>query len=152
MRNLLNRFTAIPANAGIHRLAIALIVGLVLPLSALTAADTSKAAADAATNWLTLIDAGRYEQSWRQAGKLFRERVRQTQWASEAKSAREPLGSLKSRTMSTVRFAGSLPGAPDGRYAIVQFHSQFAHKASAVETVTVMMEDGEWKTVGYFIR
>jgi hypothetical protein len=133
------------------RLVIALIVALVLPLSAM-AADESKEAADAATNWVALIDAGRYQQSWQQAGELFRERVTQTQWASEAKSAREPFGSLQSRTMSAVRFASSLPGVPDGRYAIVQFHSQFAHKASAVETVTLMMEDGTWKAAGYFIK
>jgi hypothetical protein len=133
------------------RLAIALIVALVLPLSAM-AADESKEAADAAANWLALIDAGHYGQSWQRAGKFFRERVTQAQWASQAKSAREPLGSLQSRTMSAVRFASSLPGAPDGRYAIVQFHSQFAHKASAVETVTLMMEDGTWKAVGYFIK
>jgi hypothetical protein len=134
------------------RLAIALIIALILPLSALAAADTSKPAANAATNWLALIDAGRYEQSWQQAGKLFRERVRQTQWASEAKSAREPLGAVQSRTVLAVRFASSLPGVPDSRYAIVQFHSVFAHKANAVETITLMMEDGTWKTVGYFIR
>jgi hypothetical protein len=46
-----------------------------------------------------------------------------------------------------------LPGAPDGRYVLIEFASSFASKKEAVETATVMLEtNGEWRVSGYFIR
>lgn len=131
---------------------MAFVVALAFPVSAMAAADTSKQATDAATNWLALIDAGKYEQSWSEASKLFQEHVTQAQWATQAKAAREPLGAVVSRATPAVRLATSLPGVPDGQYAILQFHSKYAHKANAVETVTMMMQDGSWKAAGYFIK
>jgi Protein of unknown function (DUF4019) len=131
---------------------IAFGLALMLPITAIAAAGASKEATDAARSWLALIDAGRYDRSWNDASSLFREHVTQAQWAAEAKAAREPLGAVESRGAPTVRLATSLPGAPDGQYAILQFHSRFAHKADAVEIVTMMMDDGTWKSAGYFIR
>ena len=46
-----------------------------------------------------------------------------------------------------------MPGAPDGRYVVVQYDTVFENKASAVETVTPMADpDGVWRVAGYFIR
>jgi hypothetical protein len=131
---------------------ITFVFALMLPIAAIAAAGTSKEATDAARSWLALIDAGQYDQSWKDASNLFREHVTQAQWAAAAKTTRQPLGAIESRGAPTVRFATSLPGAPDGRYAVIQFHSKFAHKADAVETVTMMMDNGTWKAAGYFIR
>jgi Protein of unknown function (DUF4019) len=59
----------------------------------MTVADKWQAAA-ADTNWPTLIDDGKYEQSSNEASRLFRERVTQAQWARQAKAVREPLGAV----------------------------------------------------------
>jgi hypothetical protein len=137
---------------------IALLVALVLPVFAAAAADTSNqavvdpAVVDAAKNWLALIDSSKYEQSWNEASKLFQEHVTKAQWAKQAKIAREPFGNVVSRSTQVVRFTTSLPGVPDGQYAVLQFHAKFAHKANAVETVTMMRQDGMWKAGGYFIK
>jgi hypothetical protein len=106
----------------------------------------------AATNWLALVDNGKYEQSWNEASKLFRERVTRARWASEAKTVREPFGVVQSRAAQAAQFVTSLPGVPDGDYVVLKFRSKFAHKANAIETVTVMMQDGAWKAAGYFIK
>jgi hypothetical protein len=46
-----------------------------------------------------------------------------------------------------------LPGAPDGKYVVVQFDTSFQRKKSALETVTPMMEkDGKWRVSGYYIK
>jgi len=46
-----------------------------------------------------------------------------------------------------------MPGAPDGKYVIIQYDTVFENKASAVETVTPMVDpDGSWRVSGYFIR
>ncbi len=102
---------------------------------------------------LALVDAGYYAASWNATASLFRRRVSQSQWQSEAASARAPLGALKSRTLRSARVARSLPGAPDGEYVILTYASSFENKASAVETVTPMLDaDGTWRVSGYFVR
>ena len=55
--------------------------------------------------------------------------------------------------MKSAETKTSLPGAPDGKYVIIQFDTSFEHKKSTVETVTPMQEaDGSWKVSGYFIK
>jgi hypothetical protein len=125
---------------------------LVLSGVLMAAEDPSQQVTDAARNWLTLVDAGTYDQSWDGASKLFRESVTQAQWATAVKAAREPLGAVESRTAAAMHFATTLPGAPDGHYAVLQFHSIFDHKRDAIETVTMMIDDGTWKLAGYFIK
>ena len=48
---------------------------------------------------------------------------------------------------------GSLPGAPDGKYVVIQYDTVFENKSSAVETIIPMADpDGAWRVSGYFIR
>jgi Protein of unknown function (DUF4019) len=55
---------------------------------------------------------------------------------------------LKSR-----EYTEKLPGAPDGKYVVIQYDTVFEKKASAIETVTPMAEaDGKWRVSGYYIR
>ncbi len=131
---------------------IAFVVGLFLSMSAVAAADQSQQVTDAAKSWLSLVDAGQYERSWSEASKLFQAHVSKTQWTAEVKAVREPLGAVDLRSAPSVRFTTSLPGVPDGQYAVLQFHSKFAHKAEAIETVTMMLDDGAWRLAGYFVR
>ena len=77
----------------------------------------------------------------------------QVDWVHAVTAVRAPLGPLKSRTLKSANFTRSLPGAPDGEYVVIQFDSQFEHKASAVETVTPMRDkDGIWRVAGYYIK
>jgi hypothetical protein len=42
---------------------------------------------------------------------------------------------------------------PDGKYVVIQYDSVFEQKASAVETVTPMLDsDGAWRVSGYFVQ
>ena len=57
------------------------------------------------------------------------------------------------RTLKSKQYATELPGAPDGRYVVIQFETSFANKRSAVETVTPMkQDDGTWRVSGYFVK
>jgi hypothetical protein len=102
--------------------------------------------------WMSLVDNQKYAESWAESSSMFRSRVPQQRWIDEAKRVREPLGSLNSRRLLTVRFAKTLPGAPDGDYAVLQFRSSFTHKAAAIETITLVLDDGQLRAVGYFIK
>ncbi len=111
------------------------------------------AATKAADAWLKLIDNGDYAQSWRQASDFFQQRVPEQAWAMQVSAARDPLGALTSRKLASAKYTTSLPGAPDGQYVVIQYNSSFAHKKSAVETVTPMRDaDGSWHVSGYYIR
>ncbi|HWN92533.1 MAG TPA: DUF4019 domain-containing protein, partial [Verrucomicrobiae bacterium] len=47
----------------------------------------------------------------------------------------------------------TLPGAPDGEYVVIQYETAFENKASAVETITPMLDkDGSWRISGYYIK
>src|SRR5262245_7530917 len=95
-----------------------------------------KAAQTSVHAWLVLIDQENYAPSWETAASAFKNATTQDKWQAAVRSARVPLGALKSRTLKSATAATSLPGAPDGEYVVFQFNTAFDQKAAAVETVT----------------
>ena len=114
----------------------------------------AKAAAQkSAEQWLALVDAGNYAESWKTAAGFFQAAVPQDQWGHTIATVRGPLGDLVSRKLKSAHYTKSLPGAPDGEYVVLQFDTSFANKKAAVETVTPMLDaDGTWKVSGYYIK
>jgi len=107
----------------------------------------------AAESWLKLVDAGNFDASWAQAAKLFKGAVTNEQWNQAVAGVRSPLGKVVSRKITSRQYSEKLPGAPDGKYVIILFETVFEKKASAVETITPMLDpDGVWRVSGYFIR
>jgi hypothetical protein len=120
---------------------------------AVAAGKPEDAAQSVAESWLKLVDDGNYAASWDQAAKVFKGAVKQADWAQAAGGVRTPLGKLVSRKLKSREYTEKMPGAPDGRYVVVQYDTVFENKASAVETVTPMADpDGAWRVAGYFIR
>ena len=110
-------------------------------------------AQQAAESWLSLVDAGKYDDSWSAASSLFRKAVTQEQWRSAFRSARDPFGKVKTRVLKSATYSTSLPGAPDGEYEMIQYETAFEHKQSAIETVTPMLDtDGRWHVSGYYVK
>jgi len=110
------------------------------------------AAQESAEAWLDLIDEERYE-SWDEAASLVKDAVTKENWGRSIGGARNPMGSVVSRNVKSRTYAESLPGAPDGKYVVIQYDTVFANKKSAVETITPMMDaDGEWRVSGYYIK
>jgi Protein of unknown function (DUF4019) len=139
------RFT-LPALLGL------LLVGVIGPglLAAQGPEDVAQAAAE---SWLKLVDTGQYGESWEQAASLFRNAITRDQWKQAVKGVRDPLGKVVSRKVKSRQFTEHLPGAPDGKYVGLQFDTVFANKASAVETITPMLDkDGAWRVSGYFVK
>lgn len=112
--------------------------------------DAAQASAEA---WLKLVDGGDYAASWEQAARVFKGAVQQADWSKMAGGVRTPLGKLVSRKLKSREYAEKMPGAPDGRYVVIQYDTVFEHKSAAVETVVPMADpDGAWRVSGYFIR
>ncbi len=115
--------------------------------------DSEKAVLRSARTWLSLIDDGRYADSWQEASTYFQGAIRRDHWEASLAGVRTPLGKLLSRKVGKTKEVTTLPGAPDGRYVVMTFTSSFEQKKTATETVTFMREkDGSWKAAGYFIK
>lgn len=112
--------------------------------------DAGKAAASL---WLSLLDAGKYADSWKEAASSFRNAVTKEQWEKAMHASREPLGKMISRKLKSATYTRTMPGAPDGEYVVVQYDTSFEHKQTAIETVTPLLDtDGNWRVSGYFIK
>jgi hypothetical protein len=126
------------------------------PAWAQTAAGPSTAMTptpdDRAKQWLTVIDDQNYADAYKQMGAMARDKASEQNFAGKVGGVRAPLGAMSSRTLKDVRLAKTLPGMRDGQYAVVRFDSAFAHKAAAVETVSMVSENGAWSVIGYFIN
>ena len=110
-------------------------------------------ASEQAQSWLALVDRGQYEESWNASAKLFRTAVTRDKWKDTIAAVRDPLGKVISRRLKSAPFKEALPGAPDGKYVVIQFETSFEKKKAAVETITPMQEpDGAWRVSGYFIK
>jgi hypothetical protein len=127
-----------------------LVLALLAPSICL--ADDKSAAIEAANAWLALVDSGRHAESWDDAASLFRHALTREQWVQAVGAVRGPLGRVVSRSVRGAQYAESLPGAPDGRYVIIQYDVVYEHKRSAIETVTPMDDGGRWRVSGYFIK
>jgi hypothetical protein len=138
------------------KLAITLCA-ITLPVFAASCASSDEhgklAAESAATAWLALIDAGKYDESWIAASTRIRQAVPQEDWRLKVGRARGLLGRLRFRKLQSATLEGTSPGAPDGEYVVIKFASSFERKMAAIETVTPMKDEhGAWRVSGYYIK
>ena len=141
-----------------RRAKVCMVVGLVvvgLCLSSYTMANDEReeAALSAAKQWLGLVDAGEYGESWESAAAYFKSTVTKDYWQQAIDAVRKLFGKPLSRKLGSVRYTRSLPGSPDGEYIVIQIATTFEKKEHAVETVIPMLDsDGVWRVSGYFIK
>lgn len=133
-------------------LAVAVVLGAlrVAPAADATREDAAQKAAEA---WLALVDAGKYGESWNEASTLLKGQLTREKWEQMAPGVRNPLGKLVSRKVKSRTFTETVPGAPDGKYVVIQYESSFEKKKSAIETVTPMLDGARgWRVAGYFLQ
>lgn len=107
-----------------------------------TAPDPAIAAA--ALQWLSLLDEGRWDESYRATGTAFRKLNTLQMWASASRRVRAPLGAALSRTLIA---QDDVPAPPAG-YQVLKFRTRYANGSDAVETVSLEREEGQWRVVG----
>jgi hypothetical protein len=113
----------------------------------------SSAAVSAARDWLLMTDHGDAAESHKRAGVRFRNAMSVADWQVALGRERTPRGAVEQRTLVQSAFPTSLPGVPEGEYALLEFRTSFAKQANAGETLTLEREaDGTWRVVGYFIK
>ena len=125
---------------------------LLIFAAVLFAEPVSDQAAPSGEAWLKLIDNSKYADSWKEASAYFRSRITEKTWATTVQGVRVPLGARTSRKLQNLTFTKTLPGAPDGSYAVMVFQTSFQNKASAKEQLTVMADGDQWRAAGYLIQ
>lgn len=114
--------------------------------SAPAASASETAVLDASRQWMVLLDAGNWEQSYLATSKAFRSVNTLQKWAEVSRQVRTPLGAMQSRELVAIDFAPT----PQG-YWIVKFRTDYAGKPGAIETLSLVNEDGSWKMAGIVI-
>jgi Protein of unknown function (DUF4019) len=115
--------------------------------------EATEAAQKAAESWLSLVDEGKYGQSWDEAAAFFKSKVPKQQWEGMLNQVRAPLGKTQSRKLKGAKYTTELPNVPKGEYVVIQYDTSFENKGPAVETVVPMKEeDGSWRVSGYHVR
>jgi hypothetical protein len=105
----------------------------------------------AAERWLAILDTGDYGRAWDQTAKVFREKVTRAQWVEGLPKTRGVLGAMRSRRVEVASWKDSVAGMPAGDYVTVRFATSFDTKDDAQEIVTLVLEDGAWRPLGYGI-
>ncbi len=115
--------------------------------------DATAEATAAAREWLSVVDAGQYGQSWDEASAFFKQHVSKSNWERAVGDVRRQTGAMKTRELESAQPAHQLPGVPDGDYVVIVYRSSFAAAPAATETVTPMRDpDGHWRVAGYFVK
>jgi len=119
----------------------------------LVVASPEDEAKKSAQEWLLLVDAGKFADSWKAAGTYLQRATTEEAWQRNLDQKRKPLGKLISRKLKSAKFDRPVNKVPDGDYVKIQFTSSFENKKEAIETVTpVLQKDGTWKVSGYYIE
>jgi hypothetical protein len=111
-----------------------------------------QAAERQALGFLGYLDHGRFADSYAYTGMLIRSQLDREAFASEVEKARAGTGAIQSRELIDAGYATSVPGAPEGQYVVLHYHSSFAKRADTVETLTLAFANGYWRVSGWYIK
>lgn len=107
----------------------------------------------AAEQWLALVDAGKYGESWDEAAQMLKTTVSRKDWVSTVKEKRAALGKVASRKLTKTDALKNIPGLPPGEYFGLQFRSSFEKLPAATEVVVPTLEkDGKWRVSEYVVQ
>jgi Protein of unknown function (DUF4019) len=113
----------------------------------------TRVAKQQADAWLSLLDSGKFGESWESAAPFLKERTPRAAWADSAAAIRASLGTPRLRKLISLLETSSVPSAPPGRYVVVEYRSRFTRQKVSFESVTEMLcDDGVWRVAGYATR
>lgn len=132
-------------------------LSLILFSFSAVAQDEQDVIINSSQQWLALLDEGQYQESWEASGALMQQAVSADQWQQAIENVHEQLtmltGSavdLTQRELVEVAELEDQANLPEGDYRTLQYRVVHGDYVFA-EVVTVQLENGQWKTVGYFV-
>jgi len=116
--------------------------------TAQASAAARPSAPEAALQFLALVDAGNWTESWAATASSFRELNTVEAWQSASLQGRVPLGRVLSRSLAGEE---AIPAPPAG-LQLVRFRTRFANRAEATEVLSLVREGESWRVAGYYIQ
>ena len=109
---------------------------------------------NAGDDFLRLVDAKKYGESWDLSSDFLKQSVSRPEWSTQMVKARETIGDVASRKLTSSVPQKDPAGAPPGDYLLQTYETVFASQgAPKTETLPLIKgSDGKWHAVGYFIR
>jgi hypothetical protein len=132
-------------------------IAIAVAVLAASAATSRLAAADfegpleiAAYGWLELLDAGRFDDAWREGDELLRSGVTQSQWSEATRKVRAGFDAVASRRVANKDYHRQIEGGPDGNYFTLRIATSLAGGREVVEIVTLTAgADQKYRTAAY---
>jgi ABC-type Fe3+ transport system substrate-binding protein len=111
------------------------------------------AAVTAASAFLANVDSNAYSSAYAQLAARCRRGGAggEQQILAYFRARREPLGKVRSRSLSRARSSNTISGGPDGSYEFLDYETAFVRKAHGIEIVTLTKESGHWEVSGYHV-
>src|SRR5215469_6822018 len=73
----------------------------------------------AAEQWIVLVDDGQYDESWKEASKIFQDA--NPEWQKKVQADRTQLGAKQSRKLKDIKSVAGGKGLPSGQYVMVKY-------------------------------
>lgn len=109
----------------------------------------TEAARAAAEEWLALLGAGAFGESWAAADSTLRAGISREDWADQGIRARYRLDTLRARRLTRAEYRDSTAQIGGGHpVVILQYASEYA-KGRAREAVITTKRDSAWAVAGY---
>jgi Protein of unknown function (DUF4019) len=115
-------------------------------------AAEEQAAQRQALGFLGYLDQGRFADSYAYTGMLIRAQLDRDAYAAQIQKTRAGVGALLGRDPIDAGYTTTVAGAPPGQYVVLHYHSNFAGRGEAVETLTLAFAKGYWRVSGYYIK
>ncbi|EAQ30353.1 hypothetical protein NAP1_06235 [Erythrobacter sp. NAP1] len=103
-----------------------------------------------ARRWLGLIDFGKFDESYEEAGEALRDQYSLGKWKFGL-TLRMTKGDIQDRSLATVTRTDEFKGREGGEYEIVVFNSLFEYENRQIERVVLERVGSEWQVVDYKI-
>lgn len=109
-----------------------------------TESDASRAARD----WLTLVDARKWQESWAATGATFRTVNSIANWQAAAEQVHARFGPAVSRELLSDQ---DTPAPPNG-FRAIRFRTNFADNRAVTEVLSLVREGNQWRVVGIYVE
>ena len=138
----------------VHAILILSVLAIIFVPQFTNKPDKNKAAAaeNAALEFLQMVDAGKYADSWQISDPFLRKTIPVDAWEEKLTKIRETFGELSERSLDDANFTAAAEELPESEFILLEYNSRFALKEMNEIVTVVRGEDNLWRVIGYFIQ
>ncbi len=114
---------------------------------------------DKTFEWLQILDENRYDEAWNLCNSDLQAEVEQAEWVGGLEQVRKPLGMPIKRVTTKLVPTDSLPDAPEGRYLVLVFKTEFMNIEFPMTEVVILEKNRDlsvddpsaWTVSSYYL-